>query len=189
MSRTHLPLHTADLAVFARSLRVQLAGRGQVPSHLELMNMLARSAGYRNFQHLRAEAMALGPDAQAPAPEADAPVSAPAVPSAEDMARARRVARHFDAQGRLMRWPGKQSQRVPCLWALWAAMPPRESLTEPQVNALLEAGHSFGDAALLRRWLCDMHLMTRTRDGREYRRVERQPPPDALELMRLLAAR
>jgi hypothetical protein len=41
---------------------------------------------------------------------------------------------------------------------------------------------------LLRRELCDHDLLTRTADGRQYRRVERPPSPEALALIRHLAA-
>jgi hypothetical protein len=58
MSRTPLPLHAEDISAFARSLGGQLKSCEAAPGHLQLMNMLARSAGYRNFQHLRAEAVA-----------------------------------------------------------------------------------------------------------------------------------
>lgn len=56
MSRILFSLRIEDLSAFARSLRGQLAGQGGTPSHLELLNMLVRCAGWRNFQHFRADA-------------------------------------------------------------------------------------------------------------------------------------
>ena len=53
MTKDTLPLPVPDLSAFARSLRKELTAAPEVPSHLALMNMLARSAGFRNFQHLR----------------------------------------------------------------------------------------------------------------------------------------
>ena len=65
MPRQSIPLAIADLSQFSRALGAQLAARpDKVPSHLSLMNMLARAAGFRNFQHLRAGAE---PEAQVPA--------------------------------------------------------------------------------------------------------------------------
>ena len=58
MSRTVFPLYAGDISAFARSLNNQITASEQPPSHLELLNMLARSAGYRNYQHLRAHAQA-----------------------------------------------------------------------------------------------------------------------------------
>lgn len=54
MSKQVFPLNSPDISAFARALGRQLQAREAPPSHLEVMNMLARAAGYRNFQHLRA---------------------------------------------------------------------------------------------------------------------------------------
>lgn len=178
MPRTVLPLHAEDISALARSLRGQLATCQQPPSHLEMLNMLARANGYRNFQHLRAQATA-PPPAQAPQP-------APA-PAALEAAKLKRLARFFDAQGRLLRWPGKLSQRVACLWVLWSKLPPRRRFSPGEIKQILEGWHLFGDHALLRRFLCDLGLVERTADCRAYWRVERQPPPEALALIRHLS--
>ena len=61
--------------------------------------------------------------------------------------------------------------------------------TEKQVNAQLEATHLFGDHALLRRELVDGGWLTRKRDGSDYRRIEREPPPEALALLQRLRQR
>ena len=51
MPKTPLPLRADDLTIFVRALSEQL---GDVsPSHLTLMNMAARAAGYQNVQHMR----------------------------------------------------------------------------------------------------------------------------------------
>lgn len=178
MSRIPLPLFVGDISDYARSLRGQLAECERTPSHLELLNMLARSAGYRNFQHFRAQAVARD--------QLDAPRP---LPAPVDHVQIQRLARLFDASGRLLRWPTKFSQRESCLWVLWSRIPPRSILTEKQMNELLLVNHLFGDHALLRRMLCDYGLMTRSADCREYRRVERQPPPAASALIRHLEVR
>ncbi|EPR43963.1 Protein of unknown function DUF2087 [Desulfovibrio sp. X2] len=176
MPRTPLPYFVGDISALARSLKGQLAARETTPSHLELLNMLARSAGCRNFQHFRAQTAPAVPGAPADAgPEAAAP--------AVDPARLRRLLRFFDAEGRLVRWPGKHGQRAACLWVLWAALPARRVLTEPEIDGCLKSGHLFGDHVLLRRWLCDLGLVERTPDCREYRRIERRPPQEALALI------
>ncbi len=180
MSRTVLPLHAEDISALARALRSQLALSPQPPSHLEMLNMLARATGFRNFQHLRAQST----------PKDPAPAPLPAVaPPALDQAKLQRLTRFFDDQGRLVRWPGKLSQRVACLWVLWSKLPPRRRFEQKEFKQTLEEMHLFGDNALLRRFLCDLGLVERTADGRQYWRVERQPPAEALALIRQLAAR
>ncbi|KAA5605604.1 DUF2087 domain-containing protein [Roseospira marina] len=195
MSRTAFPFAANDISALARSLRDQWDARADTPqdrprdvsqgapqggaqntpSHVELLNMLARASGFRNFQHFRAQAVARARLEQpAPEPVAEAPV---------DLVRVHRVIRVFNHRGIMTRWPPKASERALCLWVLWARFPSRTALTERAVNDRLNLWHGFGDHALLRRELCDSGLMTRTRDGREYRRVERRPPAEALALI------
>jgi hypothetical protein len=190
MSRQVLPFVADDMSAFARALRRELSGAHQradgapealpAPSHLALLNMLARSAGYRNFQHFRAQ--------QGARERLDEPRMTPAEP-APDYVKVERIARHFDAAGRLVRWPGKFGDRTLCLWVLWSRIEARRAFSEAQVNTALQAGHLFGDHALLRRELCDRGLMRRTPDGREYRRIEQAPPVDARALIAHLASR
>ena len=54
MSRLALPFEVADLSAFAKSLRTQLSALDHQPSHVELLNLICQSAGYRNYQHFRA---------------------------------------------------------------------------------------------------------------------------------------
>lgn len=176
MSRPPLPFATPDLSTFAKALRGQLAAACTVPSHLELLNMLARAAGMRNFQHLRAQGIAAA--ALANALTAPPPTEPPA-----DLQRVRRATRHFDPSGRLIRWPGRAGERHLCLWVLWSRLPPGELGPEARVNGDLAHWHTFGDHALLRRELFDAGLVDRTPDGRSYRRIERRPPPDARALI------
>lgn len=179
MSRTLLPFHSDDISALARSLNGQLAKCEQRPGHVELLNMLARATGWRNFQHFRTQNVARE-RLDNPPPPASAPI---------DYARVRRVLRHFDAGGQLLRWPGKFSEREPCLWVLWSRLPPRRTFNEAEISRLLQAHHRFGDHALLRRELCDRGLVARTADGRVYQRIERQPPAEALALIRYLGNR
>lgn len=166
MSRSALPFAAGDISALARSLKDQLTKLDRPPGHVELLNMLARSVGFRNFQHFRSQRDATT-IATAPAPD---PV---------DMTRVRRLVRLFDADMRLVRWPSKLGQQHSCLWVLWSRLPAKRVLSETEINRLLQAGHAFGDHALLRRWLCDYGMVVRTVDGREYRRVERRPPAEA----------
>lgn len=175
MSRTPIPLHMPDLSPFARHLAAQLQAR-PAPSHLELLNMLARAGGFRNYQHLRAAAAA-GARMEA------------ARPAPADEALVERALRGFDAAGRLTRWPARRQVQALCLWALWSQLPAGVSLPEREVNARLDAAHTFGDRAMLRRDLLGLGLVTRNADGSDYRRCERPPPAEARALIGRIAAR
>jgi hypothetical protein len=175
MTRQTHSLALPDISAAARSLARDLAATPE-PGHLSLMNMLARAAGFRNFQHLKASATA-----------ADR-IAAPAAPM-PDQIRVAQALNHFDAAGRLKTWPAKTWLQKLCLWALWARLPDHVLLTERQFSEILNALHLFGDAALLRRTLWEMALITRTEDCRDYRRAEQPPPPEALALIRALNGR
>lgn len=172
MSRPAMPYIAADISALARSLKEQWDGKDGAPGHVELLNMLARGVGFRNFQHFRAQREALDRiGTPAPPPE---PV---------DMNRVKALLRYFDAEGRLARWPSRLGLRQTCLWVPWSRLPGRRILSEPEVNRFLTDAHTFGDYALLRRWMCDYGMLTRTADGREYRRVEQAPPAEARMLI------
>ena len=175
MSRTAFPFATHDVAGLARALGRELAACEKQPGHVELLNMLARSAGYRNFQHFRANHAAEARLASLPAP-----------PEPVDLKRVEHAAKHFDGAGRLTRWPAKDSRRALCLWVLWSRIPAAETFNEAQVNELLRAWHLFDDPALLRRCLFDTGRLWRTPDGRRYRRIEQRPPEEALVPIRHL---
>lgn len=175
MSKTLLPFAVKDVSALARALSQELDEGERKLGHVRMLNVLARAAGYRNFQHFRAQAEA-GERLETPLP----------VPEPVDNLLVERMARHFDAEGRLIRWPGKTSHQQLCLWALWARLPADTELSEPQVNAIIQAGHLFGDHAILRRELFNTGLVDRTQDCKVYRRVERPPPPEALALIRRL---
>lgn len=179
MTRTVLAYEAPDISALARTLRSQLTERDKVPGHVELLNILARAAGFRNFQHLRAETQARS--------RADEPAPPPAAPA--DRARCEKALRLFDVGGGLTRWPKKRNQQVLCLWVLWSRLPAGETFPERRMNELLNLHHGFGDHALLRRELVGLGLFRRTPDGREYSRVEQAPPPELGVLLALLRGR
>ncbi len=101
MSRISIPFSANDISALARSLRSQLEQHDSTPGHVELLNMLARSTGHRNFQSLRAQFLAQT--------QLDTPPSSP-VPV--DSVQVRQAARHFDSEGHLSSWPAKPSPAV-----------------------------------------------------------------------------
>ncbi|ACB96516.1 DUF2087 domain-containing protein [Beijerinckia indica] len=178
MSRSVFTFIAHDVSAFARLLNRELEACDGKPGHVQLLNMLTRSAGYRNYQHFRAQF------------EAEDRLRLPTpVPELIDHLRVERVIRHFDEAGALIRWPSKTNQQELCLWALWSRIPAAQSFKEMQINEILQAHHQFGDHALLRRELVNYKLIWRTPDCRTYRRIERRPPPDALAIIRHLNAR
>jgi hypothetical protein len=170
VTRDTLPLSVADLAVFARNLRRDWPDAP--PGHLTLMNLLARAGGFRNYQHLRANALAAGRLSR-PMPLVD-------------HVEVERLLRHFDAEGRLIRWPARTAVQHKVLWVLWSHLPRGVSMTERQISARLNDWHLFGDAAIIRRTLLEQGLIARSADCTDYRRIEREPSADTLALIRRL---
>jgi hypothetical protein len=185
MTRTIFPMAVADMSAFAKSFREQLVALDHKPSHVEMLNLLSRAAGFKNYQHFRASAETA---AVPPAEESHLSVTAlhPAEPEPmPNEARVAKMLRLFDREGKLIRWPTKRAQQELCLWLLWSKIPRGEEFSERGISKFLNGFHLFGDAALLRRDLFDLGLVTRKRDGSGYRRIERKPPAE----LRLLASR
>ena len=172
MSKVPMPFYADDVSDLARSLRRQLEHLDHPPSHVEMLNLLAKSGGCRNFQHFKA----MQEDAARTVPRPR--------PEALNEKLIKRLVRFFDDRGLLVRWPKKHSERMLCLWVLWSRLKPKAVWSEKEISGLMDTLHLFGDAALLRRELADQGFVTRTPDGSEYRRLERQPPAEALELFR-----
>lgn len=89
----------------------------------------------------------------------------------------------------MIRWPGRTNHQDLCLWVIWSRIPADARFSEREINRFIIDAHSFGDYAILRRSLVDARMLARTPDGRIYRRIEKQPPPDALALLSAIATR
>jgi hypothetical protein len=212
MTRTVVPYAAPDLSALARTLERALADHqithGRLPGHVEMMNLLARGAGRRNLQELKAEAArdapvatpsdgaaTTSPDAGVPdmwfdAPElldpATTPVADPGPPLTD---RAAKTLKCFDFSGRLTRWPLKLSQQRLAMWVLWTRFDARRVYTEAEVNRVLKAWHVYGDHATLRRELINHRLMARKDDCSEYRKLVQWPDEEAQGLLRALRKR
>lgn len=179
MSRMLLPLSIADVSSFAKNLKNYLNERHaeghSPPSHLELLNLLARAAGLRNYQTLRATAAG-----NVPNPDTAPVKSAPLSPTA------RKTLIQFDAAGRLVRLPNKFSVQQMAMWWMWTHFAPRRKYTEKEVNQVLNAHHTFGDQATLRRELVNMKLQGRKSDCSEYWKEPMRPSADVQEFLRAM---
>jgi hypothetical protein len=180
------PLVAADLSAFAKALRTQLAERldsgAGLPGHVEMLNLLARAAGHRNVQALKAAVKSTA--SAAPSPQRWHGPKHPSLSAAAD-----RTLRVFDAQGRLLRWPSKRPEQVLALWCLWMAFDGKRRYSEREVNEVLNAHHAFGDHCLLRRELVVMELLARTAGGEQYRKLAARPSEETAALLRAVRAR
>ena len=171
MAREATPLVVQDLSSFARNLNRALIARQtiapEVPGHVELQNLIARAAGYRNLQALKAA------PPESPPPRAALPLSD----------NARRTLLQFDADGRLVRWPAKFTVQRMAMWVLWTRFDGKRVYTEREVNAILKASNDFGDHVTLRRELINHRLLTRKSDCSEYRKLSVCPDDEVLALL------
>jgi hypothetical protein len=188
--RERTPLVAADLSAFAKSLRTQLAERMEsgagLPGHVEMLNLLARAAGHRNVQALKAAAKSTA-NAAPPWATASHRWHGPKHPMLSPAAD--RTLRNFDAQARLLRWPGKRPEQVLALWCLWMAFDGKRRYSEREVNEVLNAHHAFGDHCLLRRELVEMKLLARTPGGEQYRKLAARPDEETAALLRAVRSR
>ena len=171
MAREATPLVVPDLSTFARTLgralKTQHARSNEPLGHLHLQNLVARAAGYRNLQALKAAAPRL------PAPGVNARLSN----------AARRTLMQFDREGRLLRWPTKFSVQRLAMWLLWTRFEGKRVYSERDVNEVLKAANAFGDHVTLRRELVNHRLLTRKSDCSEYRKVAARPDEEVRALL------
>jgi hypothetical protein len=171
MAREATPLVVQDLSSFARNLGRALTARQaaalDLPAHVELQNLIARAAGYRNLQALKA------------APPEPLPPQA-ALPLSDN---ARRALAQFDVDGRLVRWPAKFTVQRMAMWVLWTRFDNKRAYTEREVNAILKAANAFGDHATPRRELVNHRLLTRKSDCSEYRKLPARPDAEVRALL------
>lgn len=184
MARELTPLHIADLSTFARTLGRALverqASKPTPPGHVEMLNLIARAAGHRNVQALKAAPPAQRkPPAPAPTPTTPPPLTD----------NARKALQLFDEQGRLQRWPTKYTVQRMAMWVLWTRFEAKRSYTEREVNAILRQAHNFGDHATLRRELINHRLMTRKSDCSDYRKLAVRPDEETRALLTTWRAR
>ncbi|MFJ8443832.1 DUF2087 domain-containing protein [Kitasatospora griseola] len=84
----------------------------------------------------------------------------------------------FFTDGRLTSVPRKPARRTALLDHLAQSLfEPDRSYSEREVNEALLTVHS--DTSMLRRYLIEAQLLTRTRDGSSYRRAGSPAGPDA----------
>lgn len=170
MTRDVTSLYIEDLSQFTKSLRSGLIRQDDIPGHLALLGLIAKSAGHKNYQTLKTIA--------------PAPTTTP-----KSTGQMKKALRSFDDQGVMIRWPKQMQVQGLCLWIFWADLPSGRAMPESEVNEILKAHSSFGDHVLMRRSLIDHRLARREIDGRAYYRIEQKPPTDALELIREIRAR
>ena len=191
MTRMLLPLSIADISSFAKKLKADLderADQGQPPpSHLELLNLLARAAGMRNFQTFRASVEG---SATAAADDRAPPLQAPNDAATSNYVAlsptVRKALMQFDTAGRLVRLPNKLSVQQMAMWWMWTQFAVRRKYTEKEVNQILNAHHTFGDQATLRRELVNMKLMGRKSDCSEYWKEPVRPSEEVQAFLRAL---
>jgi hypothetical protein len=178
MTREAIPLVVPDVGAFARALGRSLVARHsdkpEPPGHVEMLNLLARAAGHRSYQGLRAAARL--PDAAASLDAA--PAAAALTPAA------RKALMQFDALGRMVRWPSKFSIQRLALWVLWTQFDGNRVYTEREVNEIIKRWHTWGDHVTLRRELINHRLLTRKSDGSEYRKLPVRPDDEARWMLR-----
>lgn len=179
MTRSSIPFATPDLSAFAKSLKGFLHERHDAgkppPSHVELLNLLARAAGLRNFATLKAVVQAAPVRPSAPEPAGSQAVKDAAIDLHTLSPTVRKTLLQFDESRRLVRLPNKLSVQQLAMWALWTQFDARRSYTEREVNAIVNAHHTFGDQATLRRELVNMKLLGRLPDCSKYWKEPHRP--------------
>ena len=190
MTRLLVPLSAPDVSAFTKTLKSFLDERhasGKAPpSHVELLNLLARAAGMRNFATLKKVVPAAPPseEVQPTRMTSENNESVDTVNLASMSATVRKALIQFDDTGRLVRLPNKLSVQQMTMWALWTKFAANRKYTEREVNAIVNGFHTFGDQATLRRELVNMKLLGRKSDCSEYWKEPHCPSKEMQDFLR-----
>ena len=179
-----LAFSAPSISALAKSLCEQLAATTAAPSHLQMLNWLARGAGHRNYQAFRAATAAAPAAAPAPTKAAARLENSVALSS-----HATKALMQFDEAGRLVRWPSKFAVQRFAMWALWMRFDASRVYTEREVNTLLNAWATFGDPVTLRRELINMKLLARKPDCSAYWKEPVRPDDEVRTMLHELRAR
>jgi hypothetical protein len=191
MSKETFSMQIADVSAFARVLGQALHTRHTTkptpPGQVEMLNLIARVQGQRNWQALRQSLRHASAVAGAAGKQAGLTPAAPSPAPLSD--NARKALAQFDSQGRLMRWPVKYSVQKLVMWVLWTHFDAKRVYTEAEVNAILKAANMFFDHVTLRRELINHRLMSRKSDCSEYRKLPARPDEETRALLTAWRAR
>lgn len=163
MSKNLTPFSCDDISALAKSLRKQLQQHESFPSHVEMLNILAKASGLQNFQQLRQQHAEQLLSAQ---PELSVPIP-------------KRLKPFMSSDYIMHSWPAKYAIQQQSLWFFWCRFQYQQSYTEQQVNGILSDyldSLDFKDFALIRRELCNHKLLKRTDDGGTYWRASATTP-------------
>ena len=190
MTKELFSIRINDVSAFARTLGQALherhAAKPTPPGQVEMLNLIARAHGQRNWQALR-QAVRQALRQAPPEMRAAADQAAPPPPLLSD--NARKALAQFDSRGRLMRWPVKFSVQKLAMWVLWTHFDAKRTYTESEVNAILKAANLFFDHVTLRRELINHRLMERKSDCSEYRKLPARPDEETRALLTAWRAR
>lgn len=165
MSKQTTSLYIADLSQAAKYLAQHWPQ--EKPSHLSILNLLAKAAGKQNYQQLKA---------QQPEP-----------PVQFSKATARQV-RQYHGNGKPSRWPTKRSDQLAMMWMIYLQLPEFKNISESDVNEHIKASINFSDYVLVRRELICAKLLGRTNDGSQYWLNKAPLPSDYHELAQALSS-
>lgn len=168
MTKEIFPFGVPDISALAKNIKKEIE-TNTTPSHLEILNILARGAGFKNFQHFRAS--------QNPA------VAVVAVNHSQDALK--KITKYFDNNLVLQRFPGKESHRELCMWFFWSRIPQAAKFNEIAFSKFLNGLHAFGDAAMIRRYLIEYGFVSRSRDGSDYQRIELEVPSEVQAIVNM----
>ena len=174
-----VPFAVADISALAKSLRAAFESVDAAPTHVQMLNWLAKAAGHQNYQSLRVQASSAPVTLRSSSAVETVDESAKALAittikapkSVDDIALSAHAAKaltQFDSNGKLTRWPYKFAVQRVAMWGLWIRFDSKRRYTEKEVNSLLNAWHLYGDHATLRRELINMDLLARKPDCSVY---------------------
>lgn len=173
MPKEYIPFACPDISRLAKSIKKEIDKSEKKPSHVEILNILARESGFRNFQQMRAQAE---------------PTQSAKDKSFKEtgigLQNLQKLKRYLDDKARVKTLPSKQSLQIMIVYYIWAFIAADTKYTEIGLNHLLNRFHTFGDAALLRRFMFELGLVSRSNNCQDYEKLLPEVPTEYKDIVK-----
>lgn len=172
MPKEYISINIPDISGFAKLLKKEIDTKNGNLSHVEILNIIARICGNKNFQQLRASTI----------PNSEVPNM---VLEDEEKANAnlKKLKRYLNENFQVKTLPSKLSQQELIIYYIWAFIEKNKIFNEIELNKYLNKFHTFGDCALLRRYMFEYGLLSRSKDCSDYKKLFPKIPKSMFKIV------
>lgn len=171
MPKENISINIPDVSGFAKAIKKEIDQKSGNLSHVEILNIIARTSGHKNFQQLRQNSIT---------PQENIDFN-------EDIEKAQKnlnkLKRYLNENFQVKTLPSKLSQQELIIYYIWEFIDENKVFSEIELNKYLNRFHTFGDSALLRRYMFEYGLLSRSKDCLDYKKLKPEIPKPIIKII------